>query len=288
MKLTCTALACLAGFIFFIGYFGDLHPILDALAAGRYVALVLALVFVSLRAALGRRPALSTIPIAALVLGAAAQSWPEDETPGDVRVYSKNLLYLNEDVAPVIGDIQSLGPDIVILQEVSDRNTSVLTGLEAALPHQEICPWQGWNGMAILSRWPLTGTRCAPERSLMAVRVERPERPFWAVGVHLQQPWPDVQWLHLRRAMWVIDGLDAGAIVAGDFNTVPWSAAAQTVGRATNTKLIPPRHNTFDLWGVGIPIDHIWAGGGRVELRPRLGSDHSGLVADVWPSKITE
>jgi len=141
------------------------------------------------------------------------------------------------------------------------------------------CPWQGWNGIAILSRWPFPDAepRCSPDRSLMAMRVDRPAGSFWAVGVHLQQPWPDVQWQHLTEGLSVLHDLDGGAIVAGDFNTVPWSAAALEIGARTRTRLIGPPRATFRLFGVPLPLDQIWAQSGRVELAPALGSDHLGV-----------
>jgi endonuclease/exonuclease/phosphatase (EEP) superfamily protein YafD len=30
-------------------------------------------------------------------------------------------------------------------------------------------------------------------------------------------------------------------------------------------------------------LDQVWASGGRAHVRPRFGSDHRGIVADVWP-----
>ncbi|MEJ6401890.1 endonuclease/exonuclease/phosphatase family protein [Yoonia sp. 2307UL14-13] len=211
-----------------------------------------------------------------------------DGKAGPIRVYSKNLWHGNAKVAALAADITDATPDIVFLQEVSETNGDLLSVLRSQLSYQARCPWQGWNGMAILSRWPLSRdtTRCSPERSLMAVRVMKADGPFWAVGVHLQQPWPDVQWEHLESAFPTLSGIEDGAVVAGDFNTVPWSAAARKIGQLTNTKVVPPELTTFNLWGVGLPLDQVWTLGGKARLRPLLGSDHHGVVAEVWPSKI--
>ena len=103
------------------------------------------------------------------------------------------------------------------------------------------------------------------------------------MNVHLQQPWPDAQWRHLGLSLTLIDDLTGPVIAAGDFNTVPWSAAAQKIGEFTNTQPIAPAIPTFWVQGLwGLPLDQIWAAGGAVQRRPKFGSDHFGLVADVW------
>lgn len=287
MKSTLTLLAIVAALCWLLGFLGHVHPVFDALAIGRWVAACAALLLVCLRALLGRHFVFATFAGAALVLAVVIMRMVWDGEAGTIRVYTKNLWHANDQVAAVVADIQQVQPDIVILQEVSDTNRAVMTQLQTSLPYQALCPWQGWNGIAVLSRWPLSDDtqKCSPDRSLMAIQVMRPERAFWAVGVHLQQPWPDVQWAHLAQGLFVIEDLPGGAIVAGDFNTVPWSAAAQKIGDLTGTRPVLPRRTTFRLWGVGLPLDQVWALGGRTELRPQLGSDHFGVVADVWPSQ---
>ncbi len=117
----------------------------------------------------------------------------------------------------------------------------------------------------------------------MAVKVNAPSGDFWMIGAHLQHPWPDIQWPLLDESLPVLKNLDASAIVAGDFNTLYWTAAAQKVGHLTHTRPIRTKRPTFFLWNIGLHLDHIWASYGRAHVRPRFGSDHRGIVADVWP-----
>ena len=286
MKTICLTLSVLAGLLYVAGFCGALHPFLDAIAIGRWVALFALLAFLSMLAALYRRFVLAGITFVMLISILAYSQMEDTGEAGAIRVYTKNLWYRNTQITALADDIIAAEPDIVILQEVSDDNIALLTVLQSALPHQARCPWQGWNGIAVLSRWPLSdeAPRCSPERSLMAVQVLKPNDAFWAVGVHLQQPWPDVQWDHLNRALPVLGGINDRVIVAGDFNTVPWSAAAKRIGVLTNTSPVPLHTSTFQLWGVGLPLDQIWGLGGLAQRRPLLGSDHHGVVADLRPS----
>ena len=271
-----------------IGFAGHVHPMFDAIAAGRRVATFGMLIFLTISLLIARRNIFASFSFLILVLASLiALIRPEGES-GNVRVYSKNLFFENTNFADVAADIQATQPDLVILQEVSHTNEAILVQLQDQFPYQARCPWQGWNGIAVLSQWPLSssGPSCSPERSLMAIMVERPNAPFWAIGVHLQQPWPDVQWLHLERALPVLAELEHGVIVAGDFNTMPWTSAAKKIGEITGTRNIPINRSTFYLWGFGLPLDQVWALGGRGHIRPAFGSDHMGIVADVWPSQL--
>ena len=283
MKRVFIFLAATSGLMFGLGYLGALHPFFDAIAIGRRVALFGCIIFLVL---LVRNAVLCVVLLGVLALTATILRPPSADQPGDVRVYTKNLWHANQQIDAVVSDIRRVNPDVVFLQEVSENNRAIISELQADLPYQARCPWQGWNGIAILSRWPFPDAepRCSPDRSLMAMRVDRPAGSFWAVGVHLQQPWPDVQWQHLTEGLSVLHDLDGGAIVAGDFNTVPWSAAALEIGARTRTRLIGPPRATFRLFGVPLPLDQIWAQIGRVELAPALGSDHLGVFADVQPS----
>lgn len=285
-------LFCIATLLLCLGYFGHVHPVLDAIAIGRRVAIgVLVLCGVSfLFISGGRKWAVGFTASAA----AAILLWHsvQPDNPGPLRIYSKNLFYEVAASDALIADIRAMQPDIVVLQELSENNLSILTSFAADYPHQALCPLQGWNGMAVLSRWPLSDEppRCSDIRSLMAVRIERADAPFWVVNAHLQQPWPDFQWDHLNQALWVITDLDAPSVVAGDFNTVPWAAASATIGTITQTQPLGLQPKTYDLWGVRLPLDQIWAADGTVVRRPKFNSDHAGILGYVWlsPDELLE
>jgi len=284
MKLAFLSVGLVACTLFGLGYLGSLHPMLDAIAIGRRLAFAIMAVCLAGLILLSGQRALAAAFAAIISLAGGAWFMSGQDKPGPLRIYSKNLLYTAPIDEALIKDIKAAAPDIVVLQEISRHNRNVLEMLRSDFPHQTICPLQGWNGMAVLSRWPQSQNppRCSAIRSLMSVRINRPDAPFWVVNAHLQQPWPDYQWADLTEALWVIEGLDAPAVVAGDFNTVPWAAAPAKVGRMTRTTPVNPQPKTYTLWGVNLPLDQIWAQGGTVQRRPKFQSDHAGLFGEVW------
>lgn len=263
-----------------LGFGGALHPAFDSLAIGRIgfglTVAVLAPVVLGMRGWIAAVLLLtSLLPLVPLDRG-------ED---GPILIYSKNIYFRNADAAPIVADILAVGPDIVVLQEVSARQTAVLASLVQAYPHQYVCRTARWNGIVIASRFEIvTGSAaCAAQRSAARVQVMGPDGPFWVVGVHNEWPWPKRQQAMVSAALPMLEDMTGDVIVAGDFNTVPWSAVSQSIGQATGTALIGPRRPTFWLGWVPLPLDQVWGScGGRVERRPKLTSDHYGVLARVF------
>jgi endonuclease/exonuclease/phosphatase (EEP) superfamily protein YafD len=71
--------------------------------------------------------------------------------------------------------------------------------------------------------------------------------------------------------------------MAGDFNIFPWAASIGGLKRAAGLRLVHPIRPTLDLEGIPLLLDHVYApGGGVASYRPLMGSDHKGVLADVW------
>ena len=205
-------------------------------------------------------------------------------SPGkDLRLYSKNLLDSNTDMVAIAEDIRGADVDVVMLQELVEENAHILALLSETFPHQHVCRYLGRKRIAVLSRAPMTDERvCSQNRSMAGARIEVTGRPVWIVSVHVPYPWPagtPETEAELQRMLEVLDG---AVVVAGDFNAFPWTGRVQDIVRATNTTLAGPMRRSYVLFGVPLPIDHALApGGGQTALRPRLGSDHWGILADV-------
>lgn len=297
--------AALAGLAALAGGFGGLiHPAGDSLAVFR-LPIAGAVVLVALvHAALGgaRWLAAGTFALAALAAAPAARHYlpampwspagpgaagaASGSTQAAGVIYQKNLLYALADPAGIIADIRESGADFVTLQEVTPQNRMVLDALAEEYPAQLYCPFAAVGGTAVLSRWPaLPGEAiCAQAGGLSALRVDAPAGALWIVSVHLHWPWPYGQPRHARHLTNTLSAISGRKIVGGDFNMVPWGWSVRRLARAADAVPAGPATATFHLAGglLGLPIDHVllpadWAG--QVECRPRLGSDHFGLVA---------
>ena len=263
------------------GLLGPLHRAGDSLALLRPLAAAGCLL------GLLARPVALRFGCAAGLVAAAATMLPplRPQPPGsDLRLYAKNLGAWNDSVAPIAADIEAAAPDVVLLQEVSDANRALVERLAAGWPHAHLCRFSGRIGIAILSRHPFDGApRCTQARALALAPVALPGGRAWIAAAHIPWPWPVDSARAEAEAIAALAALDGPVVVAGDFNLFPWTHRVRAMARAARARPAGPMRATYWLRGrVPLPIDHVLAPeGGRIETRPRHGSDHLGVVADV-------
>lgn len=286
MRAGLAALVILAALPVLGGYFGWLHPLGDSLAVFRLqgagaLALVAAAALLAGATGVGRLGMVlalaAGVPVAWSYQGAGAAG-------GDLRLYQKNMLFRNDDLAGLQADIRAAAPDVLTLQEVSEPNKALLAGLADVLPFQLWCPFAAVGGPAVATRLtPVPGQEvCA--RGLAAMKVQGPQGPVWLVSIHLHWPWPYDQSAHVAALLPVLEEMEAPVVMAGDFNMVRWSdalAALRGAAGATHAGPVRGTYTGFQPW-IALPIDHILSpGGGTIATRPGLGSDHLGLLADL-------
>lgn len=272
------------------GFGGALHPLGDSLAVfrlGLVVGTVLAVIWTPWSKALRWPLALAGIGLVAYHLHARQ---PETLGPGDVTLYQQNLLSNRAQDEAFLAQVAKDAPDVLTLQEVSQRNRALLAGLSEAYPHQHICPLGDHLGEAVLSRWPVVADTafCTDRDGLAGMLVEAPQGRFWLVSVHLSWPFPQDQAGQVGQLMDRLQQLGDSlypVVMAGDFNAVAWSWTLRRMARASGTQRIGPQLHSFT--GMPVPmhlgIDHVLttSGRGSVVQMPPLGSDHHGLLARI-------
>ena len=274
------------GAIMLIASFGgDLHPIGDSLAVFRVAILGAVLL---LAVTVWRwRIAQGAIAISLVLLGSTlAQGMPDRlEQSADLVLYQKNLLYLTTDRAGFVDDVIGSGADFVTLQEVSPANRYLLDELRDAYPYQLPCDLRSRGGVAVLSRWPTVGDDCFRRRGLVAGVFDRDGVQVRVIGVHLPWPWPRRQAAFVETLLPDFQVFRGDVtLVGGDFNMVPAGRSIARVARATGTQRVGHIERTYQVLGYPIAIDHVLASAGAtgtIEVRPRLGSDHFGVLARV-------
>ncbi len=274
LLLGCLCLSVWAGFA------GWAHPVADTLSLFRVVLGGLCLLCMLLPMSRRWRVGLGLTAAAALLTTVPLFFGGKD---GDkLTVYSKNIWYYNPELPALADDIRNSGADVVTLQEVSRGNEDLMAQLKPNFPHQHLCRFSGWSAVAVLSRHPVTEARCTDRRAVGAVRIHKDGQDIWVGSVHLPWPFPYGNARAADAAQELIDGLAGPIVLAGDFNIFPWANSVQRLGQAAGAQVARPLRPTFNLRGVPLLLDHVHApGGGRVERRPLLGSDHRGILARV-------
>ncbi|SEW38999.1 Uncharacterized conserved protein YafD, endonuclease/exonuclease/phosphatase (EEP) superfamily [Cognatiyoonia koreensis] len=281
MRVIMAGFFCLAALGVFLGFGGWLHPAGDSLSLLRPVFGVLCLIglFLLRPAWLRRAMGIAVLSVAATVVPA----FVGQKDGGDLRLYAKNLWWANSQIELVAADILAADVDVVMLQEVSKRTAHVLDLLADQFPYQHWCRHNEWMGEAVVSRIPMSGEGiCTSTRGAAAAPIDIDGATVWVASVHIPWPWPYKSMTNEAEVGAVLKGLEGPVVVAGDFNMFPWTKRVRDVAAASGTELVGPTRATLTLWEMPLPIDHVLApGGGSVERRPLLGSDHRGLIADV-------
>jgi endonuclease/exonuclease/phosphatase (EEP) superfamily protein YafD len=116
------------------------------------------------------------------------------------------------------------------------------------------------------------------------------------VGLHASSPRPNDPSDARRRDLQLddlaslLEGADGPLIVAGDFNTTPWSPHFQDLVATAGLRNAANGHGYLATWPTAfwparIPIDHVLVGGRvavtHVARGQSIGSDHYPIVADL-------
>ncbi|MBF9036599.1 endonuclease [Rhodobacterales bacterium HKCCE2091] len=267
------------------GYGGALHPALVSISLGRHLAatalIPVALFLLALGAKRGGIAALAVAAFAGLPIFLGLINGGTTPEGPSISVHSRNLLAVNRRVEALAREIVATDSGVVFLQELSPANMGLLDALAPSYPTQHFCPFSRWNGVAVLSRLPGTGESfCSETRGFAGLRVETETGPVWVVSVHLVWPWPYRQQAVVDRELPRLAALERPVILGGDFNAAPWSRPVRQIEEVTGTRRAGPIRYTIAPHGVPLPIDMVLGpGGGLMERRPGVGSDHRGLVA---------
>ncbi len=254
-------------------------------------------------------PALAAVAVAAsgaLMAPEMIQAlWPRTAPPGGetLKLIQFNLWGRNTDPVGTTRWILQQDADILVLEEVDGPSDAIIRALSAAYPHQLSCRQPNPCSNMILSRAPalaggaLTGSDPATQLDTVWGRFASKGGVFEVVGVHLTRPFPPGP----QQAQ--ADGLAATLaslprrrlILAGDFNSTPWSFTLKRFDRMSG---LLRRTRALASWPAGafsgyrlhspiplVPIDHVYAGSDwrtvSVRRGPRLGSDHFPVVVTL-------
>lgn len=175
---------------------------------------------------------------------------------------------------------------MVLVEVTPDWWEALARHLAGLYPHRADGPDSHGSRILVLSRHPLRllGRAALDDQGLLAVEVLKPELRFTLFAIHpdhaLERRGLAPQRAFLERLAQCVRRIDGPVAVAGDVNTLPWSAAFHRFLERTGLDAPLLRRGTFPaaLSWAGLPIDHVFVGHGlelaALDPGPDLGSDH--------------
>lgn len=221
-----------------------------------------------------------------------------------LKVIQFNLWGRNTDPEGTTRWILAQNADVLVFEEAFGATDPIIAALRARYPYATTCadPWP-CSTMIMTREKPLDGGGFEKPDSPAHVpgawvTLATAAGPITVVGVHYTWPVPaGPQQAQSRRLTIGIAPFDKHRlIIAGDFNSTPWSFSMRRQDRRFGIErrshgIFSWPASYFTRWKIQSPfpffaIDHVYAGADFVNAKvvrgPRLGSDHFPLVATFW------
>ncbi len=276
-----------------LGLTGTVFALGNSMAVIRFPAGLLLLILTPAHLWLGpRRYALFVGVAAAVALLPLANGYfkPNDPCEGTcLTLYQKNLMSKSWPREPLAQEMIGADAEIVTLQEVSDHNLKFMAALFDHYPFSVICPFRPNQDVAVLTSLPVVEDTafCLEGAGMAGVMVLHPNHgSIWVISIHLEWPFPFEQFEQMKRVEEKLEALDQPILIGGDFNMVTWGGSVSRLARAAGNTPFGPYRNThmFGQKFLPLSIDNVLVpegSTGQLERRPRLASDHMGLLARI-------
>ncbi len=247
------------------------------------------------------------IPLLAVTVGPALIKYlpknPPAATDDAITVMSVNLLMINQNTEPLLDEILSVSPDILLLQEYTDHwHQAVQLKIGRQYPHHSFETREDSFGTAIYSRFPFSkpvnmnlplGQATEPQ---IRALIQAGDKTVAVYNIHVLPPWGLEYTVETRRQF--ADLLDLlsdeshPTILAGDFNFTETSPNAHdltglgltdTLDTAGTGRCATWPVNSFFRWIPSIRLDHIYCSEDLVCHNSfaghGAGSDHRPVIA---------
>ncbi len=197
--------------------------------------------------------------------------------------------------------VRGSGADLVVLVDArGERWRPVLAAVGELYPYRAPEDWREGGQVLLFSREPVLADTVvqpgAAPRPYLVARLATVTGAPLVVAVHPTSPSPTEavetreRNFELGRIADAVGGVAGPVVVAGDFNTSPWSPRFRDLLAATGLRDAARGQGWIGTWPAWfrpalVPIDHVLVKGpvAVADLRrgPFVGSDHYPLVADL-------
>lgn len=218
-----------------------------------------------------------------------------------LKIASVNVLRRNDSPDEVLEFARTSDADVLVLIDARGKRwRDTLADVGQIYPHQAPASWRDGAPVILFSRRPIIEESVirppTGERPYLAAEIGIGKQTLTVVGVHPTSPKPQEPRDTKRRNLQLdyladlIEDASGPVVLAGDFNTTPWSPHFGDLVEQAGLRHAGVGHGYIGTWPVGfwplrIPIDHILIKGpiAATDLKrgPAIGSDHFPIIADL-------
>ena len=222
------------------------------------------------------------------------------QTERAFKVYSANINRFNKDFSKLNYELQETDPDIVLLLEVTPGHFSQLHSIMQTFPHhiERLSMGTYGFGIVLLSKFPVLEHRVIKlseiGNAILEATLEVNQQTVVFYGVHFQSPVFIQKFVERKKQfLWLahqINQKTEPVIVAGDFNSTPFSPLFQQLLKISDLKDSRKGFGWQPSWPAflpffWLPIDHILVSP-EIQVHNRttgsfIGSDHYPVFAEL-------
>jgi len=222
------------------------------------------------------------------------------ESSASIKLMQANVLQSNENYQKVLKTIAEVGPDVLVVQELTPEFKEATTSLEHVYPYWRVEARVGGGGMGIFSRYPMTDIQVLTldQSTHLAIlaRLEIAGRSVALLGLHPTTPVTREKFknrtLQFEKAVALMNAINGPRVLIGDLNTAMWSPYFSDLVRDSGLRDTRLGFGIKTSWPVPvpsflrIPIDHCLLSDDfqvtNVEVGSSIGSDHLPLVVTAY------
>lgn len=221
-----------------------------------------------------------------------------------VRVVAFNVYVRNGNLPGVAAYLESLAPDVVVLEEMTAASADRLAPLMPQLPHRYLAVEERVRGVLVLSRWPLIAPQLVTRDGRMygaRADVDLGDRQFRLYGLHLNWPvFPAAareRNAQIRELAAELAGCPAACVAVGDFNITPWSSHYRDLLKSSGARDCAAGRGWLPTWNSSLPallrirIDQCLVRGAvdvaDVRVGESVGSDHFATINVLSVARAT-
>ncbi len=182
----------------------------------------------------------------------------------EIKVFSANFFYLNEDFETIKTVIEDEDPDVIAILEANIRWIAKKDEYKEKYPYTYITDDFGPFGIVVMSKFPaeFKQIKWGEQNAIEAVI----EGKYKVLAVHTHAPvhksWAAARNNYFEELADEINRSELPTVVMGDFNSTPWSPYFKDIIEKTSLKEARMGYGLVPTWNANlplfwIPIDHI-------------------------------
>jgi endonuclease/exonuclease/phosphatase (EEP) superfamily protein YafD len=217
----------------------------------------------------------------------------------NIRLMQANVLWSNSNYAALLEAVHEAHPDILVLQEFTEKWLDQTPGFISEYPHYKTVPRPGGAGMALFSRYPLEDvsilTLDASTHTALLAKVNIQGTAVSLLALHPPTPVRTDKFLNRNRqfteAASILRAARGPRLLIGDLNTTMWSPYFTRLVRDSGLRDARLGFGLRPSWPLPLPaflqlpIDHCLVSDEvsveGISTGRRTGSDHRPLIVDV-------